>query len=127
MTGLTPPAGVEARRPLEGCAAEWHVPGPDGTFLRFRLWPPREARTNRAGHEVSPGRPPYVEIRTGHISFGPDISDPDDLRRFAWLVLQSCHRLAHALEVGEGPAAELELDPQTTVDDFVDGVIEVRT
>lgn len=129
MTGLTPPAGVEAsERPLDGCTAEWRVRGPENaTYLEFRLWGPREEKVNRVGRVVQHGRPAYVAIRTGIISFGPDISDPEVLRRFGWRVLSATHRLAHVLEFGTGPAPAPELNPQTTVFDFAGDVIEVRT
>ena len=108
MTGLTPPAGVEASaRPLSGCIVEWSVPAPGGSVVAFRL---RHSRV-----DIVPGLGVFAAV------------DPTELRRFLWAQLRAGLRLAHALEVGAGPAPEPEPDPQTTVDDFVDDVIEVRT
>lgn len=127
MTAQTPPPGVKARSPIEGCAADWEVPGPQrATYLSFRLWPPREPKTNRVGRETSPGHPAKVEIRTGIVNFGPDFTDPTELRRWLWQVLKTGYALAAALEGVDPPELpEPEPDPQTTLDDFVDDVIRV--
>ena len=105
MTGITPPPGVEALDyQVPGCVLDWAIPSPARGRLSVRL------------------RDGQVVLRTaplGTLTLG---GDPDEIRRFAWRQLAVLHRLAQVIERG---MPEPEPDPQTTVDDFTDGVIKV--
>jgi hypothetical protein len=115
VTALTPPPGVDARDPqIPGVVVEWDIKTGPGSWIGFRLYGPRPEQISRAGRVLQALVPARVEIRTGISSFGPDFTDPDELRRFSWLQLAALHRLAKILEAG---MPEPEPDPQLTIDD----------
>jgi hypothetical protein len=78
---------------------------------------PALAETNRRGDVVSPAVPARIEVCTGPASFGPELIDPAEVKRFGWTVLTSCHALAAALELA---LPEPPPDPQMTFDDVLE-------
>lgn len=104
MTGVPAPAGWEAKRLLSTmptCVADWELAA--GGYLNLRIFGP----TDTTG--------PRAEWRTGPSGFGPDLADPDALRRFGWDVLRAAQAAADVLEHGN---ADVEPDPQLTIHDF---------